>query len=505
MSENISATETLNLNGLPLSLDNVQPLRAFLELISDFVAYVDRTGKIRFANHAFVRAWQKSAQEIEGSPLQEILNEDFLAVAQPHLEKALAGERVTFMAHIARPVFQPHWIKVTLAPDRNAQGTIQGCFFILNGIDATPNSEELLLIKDRLSLAIEASDIGIWDYIPETNQLNWSDKQQALYGLAPGSFRNSYEHYQELLHPEDRDFVNRIVETAINGRKSYTVTHRVIWPDGSVHWTQGRGKPFFDYTGKMARITGTTISIDERKRFESELNRAIQSRDDFISIASHELKTPLTSLKLQTDIIRRATRKDPAFQLAPERILKLADQMDQQIQRLTRLVDDMLDASRVSSGKLSFHFASFNLSTLLNEISSRFASRFQQANIAFRLNAQAEIEIYGDADRLEQVISNLYTNAIRYAAGSQLETSMQLQEGEIQIQVKDSGPGISLEAQKRIFSRFERADAQNKAPGLGLGLYISKQIIEGHAGSIQVDSSPGKGASFTLRLPLKSD
>jgi PAS domain S-box-containing protein len=659
MSENISVTQAHHQSELPLSLENTQLSRAILDHISDFVIYVDRAGRILFANRAFASTWQKSSEAIEGRHFQEILTDEFSALAQPHLQKAFTGERETFMAHIARPAFQPHWMKVTLTPDLTPQGNVQGCFFILNDVtelmkahrkvsefheatmaiakaqdlismrnaisDAILNSfgasagllvecapgptsyqvsgrwnhlapmdsiileclrtkaplfieteaefkrlcpdyvpqtgdsdiracaalpmminneligalifgfsierrfppqtvdlmetlathcggalkrvclhEDHLMIKERLSLATAASDIGIWDYIAETQQLNWSEKQQEIYGVSPGSFRHSYEHYQELLHPEDRDFVNRSVDAAIKNHKPYTLTHRVIWPDGSVHWIQSKGKPYFDQTGKLLRIIGTTISIDERKRFESELGQAIQSRDDFISIASHELKTPLTSLKLQTDIIRRATRKDPAFQLAPERILKLADQMDQQIQRLTRLIDDMLDASRVGTGKLSFHFDLFNLSTLLNEISSRFASRFQQAGIAFKLNAQAGVELRGDADRIEQVISNLYTNAIRYAAGSQLETSMLIKENDILIQVKDTGPGITLEAQNRIFSRFERADALNKAPGLGLGLYISKEIIEGHGGKIQVDSAPGKGASFTIRLPLKS-
>lgn len=245
------------------------------------------------------------------------------------------------------------------------------------------------------------------------------------------------------------------------------------------------------------------FAIAERKRIESELNHAIQSRDEFISIATHELKTPLTSVKLQAGILKRLAQKDSTFEVAPERNLRVIEQMDHQLDRLTRLIDDLLDASRASSGKLTLRFEDLDVGLLLSDVSSRFAIQFQEAKISFKLNTTKGIQIHGDANRLEQVISNLYTNAIRYASGSRLESSAQVVDGEVQIKVQDSGPGISLEAQSRIFARFERADFQNKAAGLGLGLYIAKQIVDGHKGSIRVDSSPGKGATFTIRLPLK--
>jgi signal transduction histidine kinase len=177
--------------------------------------------------------------------------------------------------------------------------------------------------------------------------------------------------------------------------------------------------------------------------------------------------------------------------------------MDHQLDRLSRLIDDLLDASRASSGKLTLRFEDLDVGLLLSDVSSRFATQFQEAKISFKLNTTKDIQIHGDANRLEQVISNLYTNAIRYASGSWLESSAQVVDGEVQIKVQDSGPGISPEAQSRIFARFERADFQNKAAGLGLGLYIAKQIVDGHKGIIRVDSSPGKGATFTIRLPLK--
>jgi signal transduction histidine kinase len=141
----------------------------------------------------------------------------------------------------------------------------------------------------------------------------------------------------------------------------------------------------------------------------------------------------------------------------------------------------------------------------LTEVSNHFNPQFEAAGISFHLDAHENFWIDADPYRLEQAIANLYSNAIRYAPGTSLRTTTSWKDGCVEIRVKDKGPGISKEAQNRIFSRFERGDSRSKSLGLGLGLYISKEIIESHQGSIFVESNPGDGATFVVRLPARRD
>jgi signal transduction histidine kinase len=245
-----------------------------------------------------------------------------------------------------------------------------------------------------------------------------------------------------------------------------------------------------------------------RKQYEvRDLLRALESavaqRDEFMSIASHELKTPLTSLKLQTQVGERSlARGDPAFQ-SPENLRKLLGSTSKQLDRLGRLVEDMLDVSRVNTGKLSLAPERMDLSALVMDVLDRFRS--QLVEVGCEVTAEIDSDVVGlwDAYRIEQVASNLLSNVIRYSRGAPVHVSL-VREGENAVlEVRDSGPGISIEDQKKIFDRFERAANAKHVRGLGLGLYISKQIVENHGGKIEVDSRPGEGSTFRVTLPLR--
>jgi signal transduction histidine kinase len=230
---------------------------------------------------------------------------------------------------------------------------------------------------------------------------------------------------------------------------------------------------------------------------------ATRVRDEFISVASHELKTPLTSLKLQTQLNQRLiTRSDPnAFQ--PTRVKKLVETTDNQVNRLVRLVDDMLDVSRMNTGKLSVTKTEVNLSRLVKEVIDRTMTQLISAGctIAYELDPKAVGD--WDSDRIEQVVGNLLSNAIRYAAGKPVRIKTTVANHLSQLIVEDEGMGIAPSDQKKIFNRFERAVTHSDINGLGLGLYICQQIVEAHGGTITVASEVGKGSTFTVTLPAR--
>lgn len=232
-----------------------------------------------------------------------------------------------------------------------------------------------------------------------------------------------------------------------------------------------------------------------------EQRAATNMRDEFISVASHELKTPLTSLKLQTQLNRRQLEKSGGVPNS-EYVTRLVEVTSRQVERLGRLVEDMLDVSRINTGRLKLEKETVNLSELVRELAERMTTQLSSAGITVQLEVEDHIVGVWDRYRLEQVLSNLLTNAIRYAPGKPVKITAQLDGSEAVVTVADQGPGIAPENRERIFSRFERAANSKNIDGLGLGLYICRQILESHGGSIRVESAEGGGALFVIRIPL---
>jgi signal transduction histidine kinase len=250
----------------------------------------------------------------------------------------------------------------------------------------------------------------------------------------------------------------------------------------------------------QAALRSRTRQYQVRELLKIQIE-ATQMRDEFISIASHELKTPITSLKLQTQLNQRLLEKQ-AVSFTPERIQKLIEVTDKQVNRLARLVEDMLDISRVNTGKLAMDKVEADLSSLVKEVVDGMGAQIQLAKCNLTLDLSPSLCVFIDRYRIEQVITNLITNALRYAAGKPFSIRTQKQNGNACLIVQDQGPGIALENQDRIFERFERAVSSDNISGLGLGLYICKEIVEAHYGKIHVESDSKNGSAFIVEIPL---
>lgn len=226
--------------------------------------------------------------------------------------------------------------------------------------------------------------------------------------------------------------------------------------------------------------------------------RALRQKDDFISIASHELKTPLTSIGLQAYINKK--RLAAGEPLTVDWVGKLVDTTDRQVARLMRLVDDMLDISRINSGQIRISKQPVDLVQLVRAETERLAPQLAAADCAIEIETTAQAMGEWDPHRMEQVVGNLLTNAIRYAPGKPIKVSVACNDTEATVCVQDYGDGIPLADQARIFERFERAGSA--VAGLGLGLYICRELVSLHQGTIEVESKPGQGARFTVRVPI---
>lgn len=252
-------------------------------------------------------------------------------------------------------------------------------------------------------------------------------------------------------------------------------------------------------------LTGSNIdrALSKKTLVNEALLEGIRARDEFLSIASHELKTPLTAAKLQLQIIERSLMRD---NIDKDSFRNIVYKADKNIGRLDRLVNDMLDVSRIKSGKLGLNKETANLVEVVNDIVDRFQPQYEYAGappLNFHTHIQEAVGYY-DVLRIEQVISNLLSNALKYGQKKEVEVTLEKDKDHAFIKVKDNGMGIPHDVQEKIFHRFERAVNPNEISGLGLGLYIVREIVEAHGGTISVESIVGSGSLFKVQLPLIS-
>ncbi len=277
-----------------------------------------------------------------------------------------------------------------------------------------------------------------------------------------------------------RDHVPVHVEGLVESRDEWIEAHAYPAPDGvSIYFR----------------------NIDERKRNEQALQSAIRVRDEFLSIASHELKTPLTSLKLQIETRLLQLQKGDRSVLTPENLGAALERDRRQIERLTHLIDDMLDIARIASGKLTLRRERVDLCALVRDVIESYQPQIAQVGASISVTHCKPVLGHWDRFRIEQVFVNLLTNALRYGDSSPIDIEVGEEAGTAHLVVRDHGRGIARADQERIFQRFERVESGEHLGGLGIGLFISRQIVEMHGGTIGVRSEVGEGATFCVELP----
>lgn len=428
------------------------------------------------------------------------------------------GESVSIREHLTRADFtgtgevEARYSNSYLQPTYDLSGNIDGVItFTLNVTDQVKarHDVEKLLTELRES---EERFRTLADNIP---QLTWMTDEKGWifwYNLRWYDYTGTTLEemqgwgWKKVHHPEHVDRVVEKFSHHIEIGEPWEDTFPLRSKSGEWRWFLSRAEPIRDNQGKVVRWFGSNTDITQQRETQRELQETIRARDEFLSIASHELKTPLTSIRLQTQVVQRSIAKRDPDALAPERVLKLVEQTDKQVVRLVRLVDDMLDIARIRAGKLNIAREHFDLCDSVKDVLERLKPEFAAAGGVEPVLECGDLS-YGrwDRIRIEQVVTNLLTNAMRYGKGNHVSIRIEKEDRVARLCVRDHGVGIAKENHERIFNRFERAISANEVSGLGLGLFITKQIVDSHSGKIWVDSELGKGATFFVELPLDAD
>jgi PAS domain S-box-containing protein len=398
------------------------------------------------------------------------------------------------------------WFLTQISPLKDSRGRVVRWFGTNTDISESKQIEEQLrLVSERLSLATSAAKIGIWDWDLVSNRLVWNDQMYQLYGITEDAFSGAYEAWEAGLHPDDLISARELGQKAARGEVGYNTVFRVVWPDGSVHHIQAIGQLKRDEEGHPVRMTGTNWDITERKNLEDNLRSAVELRDEFMSIASHELKTPLTALSMQIQLLNEISSSGKA--LDPAKISDLSKRAYIAIRSLVGLLNDLLDVTRIRVGKLKMVKKEMDLKEVTLKALECFQEETQRKGISVILKAGQPVLGIWDPNRIEQILSNLLSNAIKYGEGKPIEVTIMADysSNHARIMVKDYGMGVASEMQTKIFERFQRAVSGETISGLGLGLYIVRQIAEAHGGSIRLESEPKNGALFIVELPIRSE
>jgi PAS domain S-box-containing protein len=349
----------------------------------------------------------------------------------------------------------------------------------------------LLEMEERLRLAVESAEMGTWHINLATREFTSSPRMKALFGYNADE-ELSFNDAIARIPSDQKDRVAQSIDAALSVGLPLNIEYPVTgYHDKKLRWVRATGKRFGEEGGHNAYFSGTVMDITEKKLEELRKN-------DFLSIASHELKTPITSLKASLQLLSRL-KDNPSSLMLP----KLIDQCNKSMDKIASLVDDLLNVSRISEGKIELNISRFNVADLIDEACEHVRSA---GTHQIMVEGDTYLNVSADQDRINQVLVNLINNAVKYAAGStKIVIRIEEEPSAAKISVTDFGPGISKSHLGQLFERYYRADTTGvQGSGLGLGLYISAEIIKKHCGDMGVESELGKGSKFWFTLPLKS-
>ena len=363
------------------------------------------------------------------------------------------------------------------------------------------NEQALREREEQLRLATEAAEVGLWDVDPVTETLFWPPRVKAMFGISPDVPVSMADFYAGL-HSADRERVSEAFTAALDAerRALYDVEYRTVGKeDGLIRWVAAKGRAVFDNTGRCVRVIGTAIDITARKRTEEALDEASRRKDEFLAMLAHELRNPLAPIANATELLSRTLGTDARARTA-------IGMVKRQVTQLTRLVDDLLDVSRITQGRIELKRRPVDLAAVIAQAVETVEPQLRERKHRVSITALSggPLFVMGDFARLVQCVGNLLTNAIKYTEpGGQISVRSDGDEASVVVEVSDTGIGIAPELLPRVFDLFVQSERSldRAQGGLGIGLAVVKRLVEMHEGSVRARSEgPGRGSAFQIRL-----
>jgi PAS domain S-box-containing protein len=449
---------------------------------------------ITVANTLMIELWGKPEQDVINRPvfdalpdarhqgLEEVINQVYTMG-----ETYSANERPVSLVRNGRwdTVYQ----NFVYEPYRDENGQVQGVIAITIDVTAQvlarrrteENEKQFRFLLNAMPQQVwTAAPDGTFSYLNEVMIRNFDRTFEDIIS----------QGWEVFIHPDDLPDALSSWQRCLQNKQQYLAEFRLKFSDGEYYWHLARAVPMIE-NGKVSFWLGTNTNIHQQKVNEN-------MKDEFISIASHELKTPLTTIKGFFQLIKRDVTEQTSLG-------SFVVKAERQVERLSRLIEDLLDVSKINAGKMVYNKDNFDFSTLLADTveSIQHTSTTHQ----IELHSACDIQFYGDQLRIEQVLINLLNNAIKYSPGSRkIVVKCEIENNNLVVSVEDLGVGIAEEHLKSLFNRFYRVDNSSaRFQGLGLGLFIANEIVKRHGGSFWIESVPGKGSTFSFLLPLNGE
>lgn len=446
---------------------------------------IDSDLKIIRVNQALTEMLGFSAEELEGTEILEYACPEYIAHWH-RLQDELWNKNTPFFkldACLIKKDKSLVWVNVTTILFKD-EGKTYG-FTVLDNITGLKHLEES---EKRLGLALKYSKMAAWEMNLRNLQVIRSEAHDQIFGYEKPLKEWNLDTYLKHLLPDDAALFQKALST-LQTQNSFNFKGRIHNGDLIFKWIHFQGETELDAEGKKAKLIGTLKDITKEKLQERQ-------KEDFISIASHELKTPITSLKASLQLINKLIHNP-----GDKKLMDLMSRANKSMNKVSLLIEDLLSATSMQEGQMQLNILSFSISKIIDECCDHVRSGGIHS---IKISGDENLRVQADPDRIEQVVENFINNAVKYAPESkEIRVNIEKLNGMAKVSVSDTGPGIPTEKLPHLFDRFYRVESSgSRYSGLGLGLYISAEIIKKHGGKIGATSEEGKGSTFWFTLPL---
>jgi PAS domain S-box-containing protein len=468
-----------------------------------------RTDKLEMVNPGFASMLGYSVDDLVGRPISDIFTPESRLELRAHLRKGDdLGHHVFEATHQRKDGgILPVMVDVTAVRDERGE-VLYRAFNIRDLTDihearlkerearARVEAANAALLKSGAELreAQRLAHVGNWSWDAKNDTVQWSEETYRIFGLDPKlPPPNFYGEHSKLFTPESMASLRAAVEKTLKDAIPYAMELELVRPDDSTGWISARGEPIRDVLGRIAGLYGTVQDITQLKQLQ-------RMREEWTSVIAHDLRQPIGNITMCVDLLPRLHGGE-----INEREQLIINRVHSAAVSLARMVDDLLDVSRIEAQRLYLDRKWVDPRTVVRES----IERLSHITRGFRVSVSESGDlspVFADPMRIEQVLGNLFSNAAKYGdRGSEILVRLDRRENEIKISVTNYGPGISPDELPRLFDRFSRSKSSRNStvPGLGLGLYISKGLVEAHGGRIWVESIPGNTTTFNFTLPVR--